>query len=61
MSLKTVTWRYVINDLNGKEIRRAFYKKELQKTSQSEFTIKKLMKKKVEKLLVKWNGYDNFF
>ena len=47
MSLKTVTWRYVINNLNGKEIRRTFYKKELQKTSQSEFTIKKLMKKKV--------------
>ena len=30
----TVSWTYVINDLNGEEIIGAFYKKELQKTNQ---------------------------
>ena len=30
----TVPWTYVISDLNGEEIVRAFYKKELQKTNQ---------------------------
>ena len=35
----TVPWTYVINDLNGEEITRTFYKKELQKTNQEEFRI----------------------
>ena len=30
----TVPWTYVINDLNGEEIIRTFYAKELQKTNQ---------------------------
>ena len=29
-----VLWTYVINDLNGKDIIRTFYEKELQKTNQ---------------------------
>ena len=29
----TVSWTYVINDLNGKEITGTFYEKELQKTN----------------------------
>ena len=29
-----VPWTYVINDLNGEEIVRIFYEKELQKTNQ---------------------------
>ena len=36
-----VPWTYVINDLNGEEIIGTFYKKELQKTNQKEFKIKK--------------------
>ena len=30
----TVSWTYVINDLNDEEITGSFYKKELQKTNQ---------------------------
>ena len=29
----TIPWTYVINDLNGEEITRTFYEKELQKTN----------------------------
>ena len=39
--------RHVINDLNGDEIIGTFYEKELQKTNQLEFRIKKVIKKNV--------------
>ena len=55
----TVT--YVISDLNGEEITGSFYEKELQKTSQKEFRIEKVLKRKGDKLYVKWKGYDNRF
>ena len=48
----TVPWTYVINYLNGEKIIGSFYKKELQKTNQKEFTIEKD---------IKWKGYDNSF
>ena len=51
---------YVINDLNGEEIR-TFYENELQKTNQQEFRIEKVIKRKGDKLYVKWKGYDNLF
>ena len=57
----TVPWTYVINDLNGEEIIGSFYEKELQKTSQKEFKIEKVLKRKDNKLYVKWKGYDNRF
>ena len=38
-----------------------FYEKELQKVSQKEFRIEKLIKRKGDKLYVKWKGYDNSF
>ena len=57
----TVPWRYVINDLNGEEIIGTFYEKELQKTNQKEFIIEKVIKRKSDKLYVKWKGYDNSF
>ena len=38
-----------------------FYEKELQKTNQQEFRIEKVIKKKGNKLYVKWKGYDNSF
>ena len=38
-----------------------FYKQELEKTNQTEFRIEQEMKKKDDKLYVKWNGYDNSF
>ena len=57
----TVPWTYVINDLNGEEIIESFYEKELQKTSQKEFRIEKVLKRKVDKLYVKLKEYDNRF
>ena len=55
----TVPWTYVINDLNGEETTGIFYEKELQKTNQKEFRIVKAVKRKGDKLYVKWKGYDN--
>ena len=57
----TVPWIYVIRDLNGEEIAGSFYKKELQKTNQKEFRIEKVVKRKENKLYVKWKGYNNSF
>ena len=37
-----------------------FYKKELQKTSQKEFRVEKVIERKDDKLYVKWKGYDSF-
>ena len=55
----TVPWTYVINDLNGEEIIGTFYEKELQGTNQQKFRIEKVIKKKGDKLYVKWKGYNN--
>ena len=57
----TVPWTYEINDLNGEEIVGSFYEKELQKTNQEEFRIEKVIKRKGDKIYVKWKGYDNSF
>ena len=57
----TVSWAYVINDLNGEEITGTFCEKELQKTNQKEFTREKVIKRKGNKLYVKWKGYNNSF
>ena len=57
----TVSWTYVINDLNGEEITGSFYEKELQKTSQEKFRIEKVIKRKGDKLYVKWKGCNNSF
>ena len=57
----TVPWTYVISDLNGEPITGSFYEKELQKTSQEKFRIEKVIKRKGDKLYVKWKGYDNSF
>ena len=57
----TIPWTYVINDLNGEEIIGTFYEKELQKTNQEEFRIEKVIRRKGDKLYVKWRGYDNSF
>ena len=46
----TVTWTYVINNLNSEEITGTFYEKELQKTNQEEFRIEKVIKRKGEKI-----------
>ena len=55
----TVPWTYVISELNGEPIIGRFYEKELQNTSQEKFRIEKVLKRKGDKLYVKWKGHDN--
>ena len=57
----TVPWTYVISNLNGEEITGSFYEKELQKTNQREFRIGKIIKRKGNKIYVKWKGYNKSF
>ena len=51
-------WTYIISDLNGGEIVGTFQKKVLQKTNQKEFRVKKVIKRRGNKLYVKWKGYS---
>ena len=57
----TVPWTYVVKDLNGKKTVGTFYEKERQKPNQKEFRIEKVIKKKGNKLFLKWKGYENSF
>ena len=57
----TVAWTNVINDLNDDQIIGIFFVKGLQKTNQQKFRIKKVIKKKGDKLFVKWKGCDSSF
>ena len=57
----TVPWAYVTSDLKGEEIVETFYEKELQKTNQKEFRVEKLIKRKGDKLYLKWKGYGSSF
>ena len=52
---------YKITDLNGEEIQGSFYEQELQKTKQEIFRIEKIIRKRGDKYLVKWLGYDDNF
>ena len=52
---------YAISELNREEIVATFYAKELQKTSQKEFRVEKLIKRKGDKLYVKWKVCDTSF
>ena len=51
----------MISDLNGEPITGSFYENELRNTSQEKFRIEKVLKKKGNKLYIKWKGYDNSF
>ena len=44
-----------------KKLLEVFMKKKLQKTKQKEFRIEKILKRKGDKLYVKWKGYNNSF
>ena len=57
----TVPWTYLISDLNGEVIVGMFYEEELQMTNKTEFRVEKVIKRKEDKLYVKWKGYDNLF
>ena len=57
---------YIIQDLNGEQIKGTFYEPELQKTDQSTFRIEKVVKKRttkdgIKEAFVKWKGYTNSF
>ena len=54
-----VPWTHVVSDLNGEEITGCFCGKELQKTNQKEFSIENVLKRKGDKLFIKWK--DNRF
>ena len=53
-------WTYVINDLNGEKNIGTIYQKELQKTNQKIFRIEKVIKRKDDKLYVKWKRYSKY-
>ena len=38
-----------------------FFEKELQNTNQKEFSVEKVIKRKGDKLYVRWKGYDISF
>ena len=59
----TLPRTYVVSDLNGEKSVATFCKKKLQKTKQKEFRIEKVIKRKGDKLYVKWTwtDYDNSF
>ena len=54
-----------INDINGDKITGSFYERELKKKKtkkkQKELRNEKVIKRKGEKLHVKWKGYNNSF
>ena len=47
--------------LTVKKLFEMLYKKDLQKTNQKEFRAEKVIKRKGNKLCVKWKGYSNSF
>ena len=57
----TVPWTKVISDLNAEEIVGTFYEKELQKANHKEFRVEKVIKRKDDKLYVKWKDCDSYF
>ena len=54
---------YKIKDLNNNIIEGNFYERELQKTKNNSeiYIIEKIIRKKKDKYLIKWNGYSNDF
>ena len=57
----TVSWAYVISNLNGEKIIGTFFEKQLQERNQQTFRIEKVIKREGNKLYVKWKEYDNSF
>ena len=57
----TVPWTYVICDLNGEKFVRIFSVKELRNINEIKFRITKVIKRKGDKLYVKWKGFGHSF
>ena len=58
---KTFPWTYLISYLKREEILGTFHEKELQETNQKVFRVEKVIKRKGDKLYVKWKAYDSSF
>ena len=56
--LKTEPQNYIIKDLNGEEIKGTFYNEELSRYDSELYEIEKVLKRKKDKFLVKWKGYE---
>ena len=54
-----VPWTYLTSGLKGEQIVGTFHKNKLQKTIQKYFRAEKVIKKKRNKIHVKWKGYDS--
>ena len=54
-----VPWTYVISDLNSKEMVGTFYEEELRELNREKFRTEKVIKRKGNRLYVKWKGYNN--
>ena len=51
---------YVISDFNVEKIVGTFYEKELRKRNQKEYRVERVIKRKGNKLYVKWKGAITF-
>ena len=56
-----MSWTCIINGVNGEKIVETFYENKLEKTKQKEFRIEKVIKRKGDKLQVKWKGHNSSF
>ena len=56
-----VLWTYVVSDLNDEIIVGKSSEKEVQKISQTEFKVEKIIKRKGDRLFIKLKVYDNSF
>lgn len=54
----TISWIYAKKILMNKKLWYCF-KKDLPKTNQTEFRVKKVIRRKGDELYVNWKGYDN--
>ena len=52
---------YILEDLQGEEIKGTFYEPELQKTEQQIYRIEKVIEKEKGRSFVKWKGYPDKF
>ena len=54
-------WSEEVFVIKEEEIVGKFYEKELQKTNPEEFRVEKVIKRKGDKLYIKWKGYNSSF
>lgn len=58
--LPTNPYTYIIRDLHGQRISGSFYEYELQKSEEHDvYLVEKELKKRDDKVYVKWLGFDN--